>query len=36
MTETVTCTVEDQVCRLTLNRPDKLDAHQTRRELCEE
>ncbi|MEJ5978433.1 enoyl-CoA hydratase/isomerase family protein [Novosphingobium sp. PS1R-30] len=26
MTETVTCTVEDRVCRLTLNRPDKLNA----------
>lgn len=26
MTETVTCTVEDRICRLTLNRPDKLNA----------
>jgi enoyl-CoA hydratase/carnithine racemase len=26
MTETVTCTVEARICRLTLNRPDKLNA----------
>jgi enoyl-CoA hydratase/carnithine racemase len=26
MIETVTCTVEDRICRLTLNRPDKLNA----------
>lgn len=26
MTETVTCAVEDRICRLTLNRPDKLNA----------
>jgi enoyl-CoA hydratase/carnithine racemase len=26
MTETVTCTVEERICRLTLDRPDKLNA----------
>ncbi|WP_395396997.1 enoyl-CoA hydratase/isomerase family protein [Novosphingobium sp. BL-8A] len=26
MTESVTCTVQDSICRLTLNRPDKLNA----------
>jgi enoyl-CoA hydratase len=26
MTETVTCTVNDRICRLTLNRPEKLNA----------
>ena len=26
MTETVTCTIEGRVCRLTLNRPEKLNA----------
>jgi enoyl-CoA hydratase len=26
MSETVTCTLEDRICRLTLNRPDKLNA----------
>ena len=26
MTETITCTVQDRLCRLTLNRPDRLNA----------
>lgn len=26
MTETVTCAIDDRICRLTLNRPDKLNA----------
>ncbi|MBV9509166.1 MAG: enoyl-CoA hydratase, partial [Caulobacteraceae bacterium] len=26
MDETVTCTIEDGLCTLTLNRPDKLNA----------